>query len=82
MRTGAGIPEPIRDAPRLWPHLLEYYTAFIELSTDRTIGMEVGPIPYSSLAMYADRFEFDVEDFVYILRQMDLAYLGHSKGAE
>ena len=47
--------------PSLMPHLSVYWDAFHSLRYDRQIGMAVGPIPWSSLDRYAQRY--DVGDF-------------------
>lgn len=43
------------------PHLHFYLDAFNSLRYDRPIGMVAGPIPWSSLDRYAQRY--DVGDF-------------------
>lgn len=60
-------------------HLQFYWTAFNDLSTDRQIGMGVGPIPYSAIRSYAtdynirSRDEFDY--FLRLMMAMDTRYL-------
>lgn len=52
--------------------------AFWSLSTERQLGMAIGPIPVSKITEYAAkaRLEFDTMDlFVAVLRAMDGAYL-------
>jgi hypothetical protein len=64
------------------PHLLDMWEAFFALSNDRQVGMGLGPIPWSSLDRYAQRFgiddpdEFDV--FAFLIRTMDGAFLRHA----
>lgn len=62
--------------------MLFFLEAFFELSTDRQIGMGVGPIPYTSLECYAQRYDFEGSDFdVFksIIRSMDELYLSRQK---
>lgn len=50
--------------------------AFGELSTCRAVGMDLGAIPWTAIVQYADRQRVDrEEDFLYIMRAMDCAYL-------
>lgn len=80
------IPERIRNKPRLHFNLSFFLDAFLELDTDRDVGMGFGPIPWSSLHNYAVVHELcggAYDDFMYLLRQLDNAYIKHitSKGA-
>lgn len=55
-----------------------YYKAFMELSTCRAIGMMSGPIPWTAVNTYAVREGFtgdDYEQFVLLVRMMDVVYL-------
>lgn len=50
----------------------------MELSTCRAIGMAMGPIPWTAVERYADREGLvgdDYEQFVVLVRMMDVAYL-------
>ena len=64
-------------APTLTPLQELYLEAFSELSTERQIGMAEGPIPWSSIMRYADRYRFDAADLSAIIRLVDNAYLKH-----
>lgn len=57
---------------------LEYYLeAFAELGTCRQIGSGIGPIPFTSILEYAAFYNVeDFEEFIYLIRQMDSAYIG------
>lgn len=55
-----------------------YIKAFFDLSTERQLGMNVGPIPWSNILAYASYsgLEADMIDvFIYTIREMDAAYL-------
>lgn len=53
-----------------------YLDAFRELSTCRMSGMALGPIPFTAIVEYSRLYEIGVfEDFNYILRRMDLAFM-------
>jgi hypothetical protein len=57
-----------------------YMKAFHDLSTCRSSGMSMGPIPWTAMVTYADRYRLDydvAEAFVDIMRSMDAAYLVH-----
>lgn len=60
-------------------HLQFYWSAFNDLTTERQIGMGVGPIPYSSIRNYAADYRISGRDeFDYFLRlitAMDTKYL-------
>lgn len=63
-----------------------YWDAFFHLSTERAIGMGLGPIPYSSVRNYAaelgiiGRDEFDY--FLGIITALDHEYLALSNTSE
>lgn len=62
-----------------------YWEAFNELSTERQIGMGVGPIPRSAIKAYADEFGIagdDYDPFHRIIRTMDNAYLAQVNKAK
>lgn len=78
MRTRRAIPSVIANAPELWPSLSLFVTAFWDLSTDRHIGPNLGPIPWTAVSHYADVHGYDVElreDLHALIREMDLVYL-------
>jgi hypothetical protein len=49
----------------------------MDLTTERAIGMTEGPIPWSSIAAYAQTFGYDLDDLNQVMRQLDDAYLKH-----
>lgn len=74
-----------RDPPDVFytqPYIEEgnafYWEAFHDLSTERQIGMGVGPIPRSAIKSYAYEsglFGDDAEQFATIIRMVDAEYL-------
>jgi len=52
-----------------------YLSCFYDLSTCRSIGMGVGPIPITVIWDFSDRHGLD-EEFVEIIKKLDAAYLG------
>jgi hypothetical protein len=58
------------------------WEAFGQLATDRTIGMEAGAIPWSSIDRYARRYRIDEDEFdrfARLIRAMDTTYLAYLK---
>jgi hypothetical protein len=52
--------------------------AFLDLSTCRQLGMEVGPIPWTAIHDYADRKYLssdEREELEYVIRYVDTVYL-------
>lgn len=57
-----------------------YMKAFYDLSTCRTSGMSIGPIPWTAMVLYADRQRLDwdvTEAFIDIIRQMDNSFVDY-----
>jgi hypothetical protein len=72
------LPEWFRDEPDLESWDLFYHNAFWRLSTERSIGFAMGPIPHSKILEYA--YEAGLESgtialFEAVIRQMDSAYV-------
>lgn len=65
-------------APVLEDVEFSLWSAFWELSTERQIGMGVGPIPVSRIRRHAPEFGMDTSSFVRIMRRMDDEYLSHA----
>lgn len=77
-KMGMPLPDKIANKPELTSGLELYWKAFVELSSDRQISMAEGPIPWSSMNMWAHRhgiFGDDFDRFVAVLRSLDEAYL-------
>ena len=78
IRFGTPIPEKILNSPKVLPELQLYLEMFYELSYDRPVGMEVGPIPRSLILEYTAFYEFSEEmtfDALHLIRMMDAEYL-------
>lgn len=77
------LPSKIANAPELLLGLDFVYTAFMELSTCRSVGMGEGPIPWTAIRDYTEYAQIDdfeqLEDFFYLIREMDSAYLDFRK---
>lgn len=55
--------------------LYEHWIAdFFELSSARSFGMSVGPVPFTAIWQYAERFECD-DFFVETMRVLDNEFL-------
>lgn len=75
---GQGVtPKALLDRPQLLPGSDFYMTAYQELQTERSIGMALGPIPWSSIVSYAKSSgitdEDDIQDFLTIIRALERA---------
>lgn len=61
------------------PHLVFYWNAFFQLSTDRDSRMGIGPVPWTALDRYASRYRVDDEDefdvLVRFVRAMDSVFI-------
>ncbi|WCS27786.1 hypothetical protein LOK46_13480 [Methylobacterium sp. NMS14P] len=74
-------PPALRTRPDLWPHLAYISNAFTELSSDRRLGAlgGCGPIPWSSIELYARRLDIadldEFERFARLIRAQDRVYL-------
>lgn len=64
-------------------HLQFEWRAFRALSSDRQVGMAAGPVLWSSIDRFAQRYNVDGDDFdrfTAIIQAMDEAYRDYSKG--
>lgn len=53
-----------------------YIESFWELSSERSFGFGVGPIPFSSIMKYCEIFEIEnVDDFLFYIRQLDQVFI-------
>ena len=61
----------------VWAGYEDWFSAFTELSTERQVGMGVGPIPHSAIVAYAERMGWgdDLDAFLACVREMDRTYL-------
>ncbi len=64
---------------RVAPHLTFHWSAFSDLSTDRQLGMGLGPIPWTAIERYAARYRIEDPDefdrFAHLIGVMDRAFL-------
>jgi hypothetical protein len=74
-RDGVELPKQISNQPVLTNDLLVYLDAFYELDTERSHGMSLVRIPWSSIVNYGDRYGFDITELVFFVRKMDDAHL-------
>lgn len=77
-QTNQPLPDKIANKPVLRTGLHIYYRAFWECSTDRTVGMAEGPIPWTAINQWAIRYGFHHDEFdrlVLLLKAMDSAYI-------
>jgi hypothetical protein len=82
IRRRQPLPDVIANAPQLFPGLEMYYEAFTELSTCRSQGFGVGPIPWTAIDRYGDRHGFLGEGFEYLVRMvraLDDTFLAYSR---
>jgi hypothetical protein len=59
-----------------------YLGAFWELSTERSYGQYLGPIPWSKIIFYGDRLGLDdtmMVVFTRVLRELDEAFLSDQR---
>lgn len=82
MREGLPLPETIQNAPTLLFGLDLYFTAFLDLSDSRSVGMGLGPIPWKVVHDYCEALELSesqTEAMHHHIRVMDAAYLEAKK---
>lgn len=76
------IPMEILFAPKLHLGLEMYWTGFNALSSCRSSGMGLSDIPWSSVKDYCEfisLYDDEIEDFAYLIREMDRVYLKYFK---
>jgi len=78
LRAGQPLPDSIANAPVLNMGLQLYIQAFFDLDSERNHGAAPTAIPWSSMAAYADAYDFDAEQredlFTYV-KAMDASHL-------
>lgn len=82
---GWPLPEEIKNKPELLPGLDLYYLAFFDISDCRSMGMQVGPIPWTVVRTYANELGFDqdqTEALHYHIRMMDDEFLRRNSTKE
>jgi len=77
IKRGDPIPKSISEAPMVDTSLEFYLEAFYILSTERSIGMAMGMIPWSACVKYADEYNllgWFREFFIRVILQLDIEY--------
>jgi hypothetical protein len=72
------LPDKIANKPTIKIGLDLYWKAFQDLSSDRDIGMGVGPIPWSSIHEWGRRnhiYGDDFERLVQVIRGLDAVFM-------
>lgn len=75
------FPDSIQNAPDLWFGLNLFYTAFMDLTSCRTLGYAQGPIPWLAIHEYCEAHGIEDElreDMFYHVARLDKAYLDWS----
>ena len=81
-RAGKPLPDRIANAPELFIGLELYYRAYMDLDSDRSVGMSVGLIPWSACLTWAQAYDLSFDQFdslVYFVNRMDMVYLEHQE---
>lgn len=68
----------LRDPPELPLEIRIYWTAFLDLLTCRRIAG--GPIPFSDIATYADRYKLGLEELKHLIWGLDDQLREHYRG--
>jgi len=82
MKFGMPLPNAIQNAPELFLGLELHYTGFLDLTSCRSVGMGLGPIPLLSILEYCLIKGIEGEqqdDFVWFVQRLDQKYLEWSK---
>lgn len=80
MREGTPLPQRIQNAPQLAFGMQMYFSAFMDLTSCRQIGMSLGPIPWTAVndyALYLGLDEEQSEDLHLFVRALDNEYMSH-----
>lgn len=77
IRDNVELPDHIKNAPELLHGLELFYNGFQDLSSCRSVGFSIGPIPWTATDQYCTRFKIrgdQRDDFFYYVELMDEAY--------
>jgi len=74
------VPDKIKNAPELSPGNEFWWGAFMDLTSERQVGMAEGPIPWSAINLWGNALSFELSegdrcDLHHVLGRMDKAYL-------
>lgn len=78
LEKGRPAPDWFYDEPLLYPGDDFFLRAFWDLSTERQLGMSVGPIPWSRIQQYGGHSSVNSDMmvvFTLVVRTMDQGYL-------
>lgn len=78
IEKGRDPPAQFFDQPEVPDYHEWYWIAFGELSTERQVGMSLGPIPRSAIFSYAAEYGLfgdEAERFNAIIREVDQSYI-------
>lgn len=76
IERGDEIPEEILNAPEVRDDLHFYFTAYLELSSERVPGFGARPLPWSKVIEYGHYYGADdVDEFRAIMQAVDALYL-------
>lgn len=70
------------DMPTLYPDLAGSWKAFWDLSGSRSVGLAIGPIPFSEIAAYCTFYGITGESANRLIRHvqiLDMTFLEHHK---
>ena len=82
LRLNAPLPDKIANTPELEMGLEYYLEAYLDLSSDKDVGMGEGPIPWSAINAYATRYDIVDEEFerlAAMIRTVDSEILNHKQ---
>lgn len=81
IERGVKPPDWYHEEPDLFPFADFYLDSFWELSTERQLGMSVGPIPASKRDEYAGKkglVGYSAELFNLVIKALDAAFMNHT----
>ena len=71
--SGQRAPPEFYEQPEFISGAAFYWQAFVDLGTERAVGMAVGPIPRSKAREYAHEYGVPFDRFWSIIRALDIA---------
>ena len=72
------LPKQWQNSPKVEDRYEWLFTAFFELTSCRSVGFGVGPIPWTAMKLYADYLELDETEFYFmriVLSRLDAVYI-------
>jgi len=80
IHQGMPLPARIENAPQPAECCILFWAAFHELTSTRSIGFSIGPIPWTAVKAWADEHELVGsvrEDLFFYVSAMDEEFLNH-----